>query len=128
MFVVTVLELTDVTSTLCSVTQVLPHSQMLFFVVFHTYVHTRTHAMLPSNCPLNYSGTVRSGDSHVRTIFTVSVGLSCIMVDECRSMRVHCLHLNADSAHQDCINLLVSGIKGCSVFYFCLVCWLIRTS
>lgn len=54
MFVKTALETTDVTSTLCSVTQVLPHSQMLVFVVFHTYMHT----MLPSNCPLNDSGTV----------------------------------------------------------------------
>lgn len=43
MFVMTVLETTNVTSTLCSVTQVLPHSQMLVFVVFHTYMHTHAH-------------------------------------------------------------------------------------
>lgn len=94
----TVLETTDVTSMLRSVTQVLPQSPMLVFVVFlaNTNIHHTTLKLPPP--PTNYSGTVTGLVIPVRTIFTVHVGLSCVTVDGFRSMQVHCLYLNADCA------------------------------
>lgn len=63
MLVMTVLETTDVTSTLCSVTQVLPHSQMLVFVVFHTHTHTHAHHATLKLPPQLQRDSHRSGDS-----------------------------------------------------------------
>lgn len=72
----------------------------------------------PQTAPPNYSGTVTGQVIPVGTIFTVHVGLWCVTIDGFRSMQVHCLYLNADCAHQDCINLLVSGggVGPCFIF------------
>lgn len=116
----TFLETTDVTSTLCSYTRALPQSPMLVFMVFLTHANIQ-HTTLKLPPPPYYSGTVTGQVIPIRTTFTVYEGLSCVMVDWCRSVRVHCLYLNADSALRTAFICLSVGGEGWSVIFFYLV-------
>lgn len=86
--------------TLPSAAQVLAQSQTLFCFVSLTH-HLSSDCSSTSVTSALRRDSNRSGASHVRTIFTLYVGLLCVLNDGCWVSGLHCLFVNADCNYLD---------------------------